>query len=206
MTRSPDLDAAYALDGDADARQLYADWAESYDATFVQAMDFRIPYHVRDLCLEHSAQGPLLDIGAGTGIVGELLSAAGLTPVDALDLSPEMLAVAEAKNVYRNLIAADVTRPIPLASDYQTIVSSGTFTHGHVGPSALTHLLDVAAPGALFVLSINAEHYAAHGFDAALAALPITDLETRDVPIYGPGATGPHRGDLTRMTIFRKAA
>ena len=42
---------------------------------------------------------------------------------------------------------------------YRGIVSSGTFTRGHVGPEALPHLLAVAEAGAQFALSINAAVY-----------------------------------------------
>ncbi|KNG93555.1 class I SAM-dependent DNA methyltransferase [Pseudaestuariivita atlantica] len=202
---SPDLSSAYALDGADASRRLYAEWAETYDITFAADMAFLIPGHVRDLCARHGARGPVLDIGAGTGLVGEALAAEGIGPVDAIDLSPEMLEVARAKGVYRALHAADVTRPLDLPGGYATLVSSGTFTHGHVGPDALPHLLEAAAPGALFILSINAEHFAAHGFDTALDALPVTDLMFEDRPIYGAGAKGDHAGDLTRMTIFRRA-
>ena len=202
-TDDPSLDGAYALDGPDASRKLYADWADTYDSTFAEAMEFLIPGHVRDLCKAEGAQGPILDIGAGTGLVGQMLAQAGFGPTDALDLSPEMLAVARSKGVYRDLYEADVTCPIEVPERYMTLVSSGTFTHGHVGPDALQHLIELAQPGALFILSINAQHYEAKGFAAALAALPITDLRFQDLPIYGPSATGDHADDLTRMTLFR---
>lgn len=206
MTKdSPDLASAYALTGSDASRQLYADWAETYDATFAEAMDFLIPAHVRDLCRLHGANGPVLDIGAGTGLVGELLTASGIGPVDGLDLSPEMLEVARGKGAYRALYHGDVTRPLDLPERYNTLVSSGTFTHGHVGPSALANLLEVGAPHALFILSINSSHYEAMGFAAALAALPIRGLLLKERPIYGPGNTTDNARDTAQMVMFRRA-
>ena len=90
------------------------------------------------------------------------------------------------KGLYRSLFQADITRPLSLGGPYHGIVSSGTFTHGHVGPAAISQLETQAAPGALFALSINEGVYRAMGFDAALAQRPgVTLLE---VQIYGPVA------------------
>ena len=75
--------------------------------------------------------------------------------IDAVDFSPEMLARAAEKRLYAGLFRADITQPLTLPRRYAGIVSSGTFTAGHVGPEALPHLLDVALPGAQFALSIN---------------------------------------------------
>lgn len=85
-------------------------------------------------------------------------------------------------------------------------MSAGTFTLGHVGPKALTELLRVAAPGALFVLSINKTHYVRAAFAPAFAALfpQIDRLSLPEVPIYGPAATGPHADDRAFLATFRK--
>jgi SAM-dependent methyltransferase len=95
--------------------------------------------------------GPVLDVGAGTGLVGAALRGLGWAgEIDGIDLSPQMLDQAREKQVYRDLIEADVTRPLPLPGGYNGVVSSGTFTHGHVGPEALGPMLAVAAPGVLW--------------------------------------------------------
>jgi predicted TPR repeat methyltransferase len=46
---------------------------------------------------------PLLDAGAGTGLIGEWLAITGYSEVDALDISPGMLKVAGKKGVYQAL-------------------------------------------------------------------------------------------------------
>ena len=43
----------------------------------------------------------ILDLGCGTGLVGEHLHRHGYTNIDGLDLSPELLQVAQAKGIYR---------------------------------------------------------------------------------------------------------
>lgn len=205
--RAPGLEAAYALTGPEDVRRLYAGWAATYDADFAAARDYRLPAAVARAFAAAGGGGPVLDIGAGTGLLGAALRAAGCTgPIDAVDLSPEMLALAARTGHYRHLVAADVTRPLPLAGGYAGFVSSGTFTHGHVGPEAIPHLIALAAPGALFALSVNAGVWAAKGFPATLAALPVAGLTTAVEPIYGPAAAAAdpaHAADRALIVTFR---
>lgn len=200
----PNLGAAYALDGPDDNRRLYGDWAETYDASFAQAMAYQLPAQVARLFAELGGAGPVLDVGAGTGLLAEALTAG---PIDALDLSADMLRVAGQKGLYRHLIQADLTKPLPpMPEIYNGIVSSGTFTHGHVGPDALDALLEAAAPGALFVLSVNAEHFEARGFADKFDAIAtqITDYALHTVPIYGDGADANHAHDTAQLATFSR--
>ena len=50
----------------------------------------------------------------------------------ATDISEEMLLVAEKKGIYSKSIVGDLTKAFLLKMSYNGIVSSGTFTHGHV--------------------------------------------------------------------------
>ena len=205
MQDDPDLNSAYALETADDAKRLYADWAETYDEGFCDAQGYLLHRHVVRAFVEADGQGPVLDVGAGTGLVGESLAAAGVGPIHALDLSDEMLAVAGRKGIYRELIVADVTQPLGL-DGYDGIVSAGTFTLGHVGPEGLGSLLSVAHPGCLFVISVNAKHFQSAGFEAFLAEIEsdIADLRFGDVRIYKDKADAAHRDDLARLLVFRK--
>ncbi len=209
--QKPDLSGAYALDGPDSCRRLYADWADTYDQDFAQDMDYRLPAEVAAAFLRaHPPEGPVLDVGAGTGLLTAALRGLGFQGVvDALDLSEEMLARAGQKGLYRDLIAADVTKPLPCAG-YAGIVCSGTFTHGHVGTEALAPLLASALPGALFALSINDVVWRDKGFGPAFAALggQITGLDRAEAAIYGQAAQGKdpaHATDKAQIVTFRKA-
>ncbi|MDB3935643.1 class I SAM-dependent methyltransferase [Granulosicoccus sp.] len=205
MTSDPDLNNAYALETVDDAKRLYAQWAKTYDSTFGDAQGYVLPREVVRAFVDAGGSGPVLDVGAGTGLVGEGLVASGVSPVDAVDLSEEMLAVAAAKKVYRNQITADITGPLNLES-YRGIVSAGTFTLGHVGPEAIKPLLRIAEPGCLFVISVNAVHFATAGFSAFLAEIEteITDSRFEDVRIYTAKADLAHRHDQARLITFNK--
>ena len=206
----PDLSNAYALKSADDCQWLYADWADSYDADFAAAMAYRLPAETAASFLRmRPLAGPVLDVGAGTGLLAAALRAMGQQgAIDALDLSAAMLAEAGKKRLYRQLIEADVTRSLPV-SGYAGIVSSGTFTHGHVGPEALAPLIAAALPGAVFALSVNAVVWDDLGFDPALRALgSITDLDQRAVAIYGQAAQTrdpAHAADTALIVTFRKS-
>lgn len=207
MSDDPDVDAAYALQGDDDIRRLYGDWAETYDAGFGAAEGYQLPQEVARAFVGAGGAGPVLDVGAGTGLVGEALAAHGVGPLDGLDLSAEMLAIADRKGAYRHLIAASVQDPPDGLGGYSGVVSAGTFTLGHVGPEGLEALLPLAIPGALFVISVNAAHFESAGFAAELDRLAprISDVTLRDVRIYDGRAAAHHRDDLALLVIFRTA-
>ncbi|BBU57959.1 methyltransferase type 11 [Mameliella alba] len=208
MQDDPDLEAAYALQTPDDNRRLYADWAATYDDEFAVDMDYMLPLHVAEAFASVGGQGPVLDLGAGTGLLGAALKTCGIGPVDATDLSQEMLDVAGTKGLYAHLFTGNLLETLPVDDGaYAGAASSGTFTHGHVGPEALDEVLRVVRPGGVVALSINAEHWEAKGYDARLAELGprIADLAVREVRIFGPEASGPHARDLSRVVTFTRA-
>mgnify|MGYP001824740273 FL=1 len=208
MVKDPNVDDAYAMNSPEEVKELYRTWSHSYDTAFGDAQGYQLPREVAQAFVGAGGTGPVLDVGAGTGLVGTVLRGLGIQPVDGIDLSQDMLDVAAMKGDYRAVHACDVTKPLELSgAPYNGIVSAGTFTLGHVGPAAIRNLFAVAAPDALFVISVNAAHYASAGFEAAFAAYgaQINDLRTRDVRIYDDRADEVHRNDMARLVIFRKA-
>jgi predicted TPR repeat methyltransferase len=209
MGQDDELDAAYALRSPADSVQYYRDWARRYDRDFAAEMGYRSPEAVARLYAALGGSGPVLDVGAGTGLVAEALARLGIAPVDGIDISDDMLKIAEAKGVYRDAIRADLTCPLPMADGaYAGCVSAGTFTEGHVGPAVLEELLRIAAPGAHFVLTVHAAVYEAGGFAGRFAALAvdIDAFRTEPFQIYGPDATGDHAQDTGWLVSFRKCS
>lgn len=206
--KTDDLDAVYALKTPEDSVRYYRDWAARYDRDFAADMGYRSPDAVAAAFAALGGKGPVLDIGAGTGLVAEALARAGIGPVDAIDISAEMLAVAATKGVYRQLIRADLTAALPVENSvYSGLVSAGTFTHGHVGPEAFDELLRIAAPGAHFAVTVHSAVYESMGFAQRFAALGhrIAAFRTEPFRIYGPGAEGAHAGDIGWVVSFRKA-
>ncbi|MEY8829092.1 class I SAM-dependent methyltransferase [Sedimentitalea sp. XS_ASV28] len=205
---APDLKSAYALNTPQDSRRLYAEWAGDYDQSFAAREDYQLHVHTARAFVAAGGQGPVLDVGAGTGLCGAVLGDLGVGPIDATDISAEMLDQAMRKDIYRDAIEADLNLGIPVPHEsYSGIVSSGTFTTGHVGPDAIDALLPVARHGAQFALSINAKHYECAGFAAKLAKLAETRIQAlslKETRIYGDLATGEHRDDIALIAVFCK--
>ncbi|MBT56118.1 MAG: methyltransferase [Mameliella sp.] len=207
MQDEPDLNAAYGLETPDDNRRLYAQWAATYDDEFAVDMDYMLPLHVAEAYAAAGGQGPVIDLGAGTGLLGAALRSCSVGPVAATDLSQDMLDVAARKGLYDRLFTGDLLSRLPVDDGaYAGAVSSGTFTHGHVGPQALDEVLRVVRPGGIVALSINAEHWTAKGFAERFEALEdrIANLSLRTVRIYGPEASGPHSGDLSQVVTFTR--
>ena len=203
------LDEAYQIEDAKDAQKLYDAWAETYDESFGQGWGYVAPQRIGDLFLAAGGAGPILDIGAGTGLVVEHM-APRMAPhmADGIDISAEMLAKARAKGIYRNLYEADLLQPLDLPDEsYAGFVSCGTFTHGHVGPACLPELLRVARPGALFVCGTIAPVFDGMGFGSALAKLVaaqvISPVQFHEIAIY-EGADHDHAGDTGLVMEFRK--
>lgn len=202
-----DLDAVYALKTPDDNRRHYDGWAGSYDSDFVAGMDYRLPERVAAVFAAEAPAGPVLDVGAGTGLVGVALKALGVGPVDGTDISPGMLAQAAKKGVYARLFEGDLLARLPVEDgSYGSAVSAGTFTSGHVGPEGLDEVIWVVWPGGVIAVSVLARHWEQAGFEAKLADLHdrITAPRLVSVGVYGDGATGAHAGDNCWLVIFRK--
>ncbi|ABG30300.1 class I SAM-dependent methyltransferase [Roseobacter denitrificans] len=202
-----DLQAAYSVRTPAENEALYAAWAKTYDESFAAASDYIFPQQVARVFHEQGGHGPVLDAGAGTGLVAEAIAARKTCLMDAFDISEPMLSIAKAKGVYRRLVQGDLTQKLPFDDgSYASVVSAGTFTHGHVGPEAMDELLRVSASGALLVLTIKAELYEARGFAATFSDLgmQIYDFQLQEVPIYGAGAQSSDTLDAGLIACFRK--
>lgn len=209
MSKLPKVTDAYALEGTDGVKALYRDWAQTYDMGFGEAEGYQLPKEVAHAFVAAHGEGPILDVGAGTGLVAEWLTRYQKGPIDALDLSEDMLSVAKGKNLYSDCFAADVTRPLRALGSrrYAGIVSAGTFTLGHVGAEGLDPLLQVASPGCVFAISVNEVHYAKSGFAKKLTDLgpTISDISKSTVRIYDDRAATEHREDEARIITFRKA-
>ena len=209
------LKDAYSVKTPDDNVRLYRDWANTYDSEFAGPRGYVYPLRLAELFAHNLNDDdvPVLDVGAGTGLVAEALRELACwsnigTQVDAIDISPEMLEVSNGKKLYRRLLQADLTQSLQLPDDhYGALVSAGTFTHGHVGPDALLELLRIARPGALFCLGINGEAFDRYGFGSAFAALSsdgrIDELRFRRVSYY-ENAEDEHGADQGFTAIFRK--
>ena len=88
-------------------REGYGAWAPTYDDTVLDLMDLRVAERLT--VVDWADQGEALDLACGTGRAGAWLKTRGVAAVDGVDLTPQMLARAEARGVYRRLLLGEVT-------------------------------------------------------------------------------------------------
>ena len=92
----------------------------------------------------------ILDAGAGTGIMGEMLVERGFTNVDGLDVSQEMLNFAKSKNVYKRIICAplsEIVREEIQTAEYDVVLCAGTIVYGQVKSAAIDECVRFVKPG-----------------------------------------------------------
>ena len=201
-------DEAYTLKTSADHRVYYDNWAKTYEQTFVKETQYVYP---REICkiLNNKVKRPktLADIGCGTGLIGEELKYTKWT-IDGFDISNGMLDEARKKKCYRNLICLDlgVENDYP-EEKYSAIISSGTFTLGHLGPDALKKILSLCAYNAVCIIGINLEHFKSSGFKATFSYLKssgiIGNVEIVSVPIYRKLNVKNDKASQANVCIFR---
>ena len=208
MSEKKGVKDAYSIKTPEDSINLYRSWASTYDSDFAKQNDYRSPVEITKYFDKYSnhKDNPILDVGAGTGLVGECLKEDS-REIDAIDISPEMLNIARLKNCYSKIIEADLTKRLLINDNhYGAIVSAGTFTHGHVGPGVLDELLRVTKSGALFVLTIHYQLYIKAGFDKKILEIEksITKPNFHEVSVYGNNPDKDHGSDKVIITVFRK--
>ena len=209
MSSKKGLNDAYSVKTPEDNIKLYKVWASSYDDDFAKKNDYRSPVLISNYYDKYSNKNdvPVLDVGAGTGLIAEVMNKKNTIDIDAIDISSEMLESAKSKNCYNKLIEADLTKNLDIDNNYYgAIVSAGTFTHGHIGPNALDELLRVTKPSGLFVITIHSKVYVNQNFEQKFQDIneQITDLTFHEEKAYGNNPDKDHGNDTVFITVFRK--
>ncbi len=209
MSSKKGLNDAYSVKTPEDNIKLYKVWASSYDDDFAKKNEYRSPVLISNYYDKYSNKNdvPVLDVGAGTGLIAEVMNKKNTIDIDAIDISPEMLESAKSKNCYNKLLEADLTKNLDIDNNYYgAIVSAGTFTHGHIGPNALDELLRVTKPSGLFVITIHSKVYVNQNFEQKFQDIneQITDLTFHEEKAYGNNPDKDHGNDTVFITVFRK--
>ncbi len=151
----------------------YKDWALVYDkdnddvlGTVSQPNSVKIFHeYLKDSKLK------IIDVGCGTGLVGLELKNLGFSNFDGIDISQEMIDVAQGRG-YNSLFLGNLNKSLPIGSNsYDAALCVGVFTHGHVGPERFSELVRIVKPEGIICFTINENVYESQGFDVAIKHL-----------------------------------
>jgi predicted TPR repeat methyltransferase len=174
MSPADFVDEAYHLEDTEQMAEFYRKWARDYDRQMLDLRGYTSPATIAAMLARELPQkdAAVLDIGCGTGLTCRLLAEQGYDRLDGLDLSQDMLNVANERGIYRKLLQADVNQPLSLeTASYDGVISSGTFTHGHVGPEPLAEIFRVLKPGGVLACTVHQDLWQTRGFEDRFNAL-----------------------------------
>lgn len=153
---TPQLHRAYQSKNVDELAEYYDEWATGYEGN-MQNVGYIHPAMVASMIGRHVAigDGPILDAGAGTGILGDILAALGQTDIVGIDASQKMLDIAATRGRYNRLERMFLGETLKFDDDHFTaVVSSGVFTDGHAPIDGFDELVRVTRPGGRLAFSV----------------------------------------------------
>jgi len=167
------LKKVYAATSNEELEVAYDEWADDYDA-HVTAFGWKSPAVAAGLFGRYvrSLETRVLDAGAGTGLMGELLMIMGYGDLTGIDLSTGMLAKARKTAAYEELRQMVLGKHLDFPDNhFDACQSVGVFTTGHAPAAAFDELVRIVAPGGHIIFSLRDIVYLDGGFKAKFDAL-----------------------------------
>lgn len=190
-----DVDTVYSYQSPKDLERFYNDWAHEYD-DYTKDVNYILPDQVAKIFFDIISRDnhikekgyKILDIGCGTGLLGESLSSLNEDLwIEGVDISSSMIRIAYLKQrknftpVYDWVITDDLTNPkLLLQNYYDYFISSGTFTLGHLGPDDLLNSLSYLKSEGIAVISIKEDHFIKDNFEQMFVKLE-NDKTIKDI-------------------------
>ena len=146
--------------------EVYRDWAKKYDYDNDHVLGtVSQPKSVNLLTTRlKDKNAEIIDVGCGTGLVGENLKAKDFIYFDGIDISEDMLEIAKSRG-YRNLLLGSLNNRLPVLDNaYDTAMCVGVFTHGHVSSEGFNELCRIVKPGGYICFTINEGVFEKYGF------------------------------------------
>ena len=146
--------------------EVYRDWAKKYDYDNDHVLGtVSQPKSVNLLTTRlKDKNAEIIDVGCGTGLVGENLKAKDFIYFDGIDISKDMLEIAKSRG-YRNLFLGSLNNRLPVLDNaYDTAMCVGVFTHGHVSSEGFNELCRIVKPGGYICFTINEGVFEKYGF------------------------------------------
>ena len=162
-----------------DSKLLYDEWANDYDNDLINEYGYIAPKLTVDKfkALVFKKNLKIIDVGCGTGLVGQALYENGYKNIDGYDISPEMLKIAKQSKFYKELKQIDLNdKPTNLSRTYDVLICVGSFGYGALEPIAIRHLIGLVKSGGLLFIFMNAEPFKSQNYQKHISALEAQSL------------------------------
>jgi predicted TPR repeat methyltransferase len=165
----------------------YDAWAAGYDDDLA-SWSYQAPAVVADTIISrHPDAASVLDVGCGTGLVGQTLRARGFTgQVRGLDISQASLEVARASGAYDAVAAADLQQRLPYDDDsVDAVVCVGVMTYLPEVEAVWREFARVTRPGGIVVATQREDLWQTRECQAVVDRLEAAGVWT-SLDISGP--------------------
>ena len=165
----------------------YDQWAKGYDDD-LSSWSYQAPTVVTETVLSrHPQAGSVLDVGCGTGLVGQALRARGFAgQIRGLDISQASLDLAQHSGAYDTVEQADLQQRLPLEDDsVDALVCVGVMTYLPEVEAVWREFARVTRSGGLVVLTQREDLWDSRSCQAVVDQLQRDGVWT-PVEIAGP--------------------
>jgi len=140
---------------------LFDGCAAYFDRQLVEELGYRVPQNLHravSRLVDSNRQAlDVMDLGCGTGLCGPLFRGMARTMVG-VDLSPGMLAMANQRKMYDQLVTGDITKELRKYKDaYDLVLAADVFIYVGGLDQVFKAIGAALKPGGLFAFSIEAE-------------------------------------------------
>lgn len=148
-----------------DIQEVFDKWADSYERELfsVGCVKHKPMVEVFDTTIQEAmpdkpkCEVKIMEMGAGTGLLGLELNKKGYTNLDALDTSQKMLDEAKKKGVYTKFICSNLTEkrtPGIQDGEYNALILSGVVALVYIKPLAFHEMMRVVSNGGVICFDV----------------------------------------------------
>ena len=173
IDRSKRLQNVYNAKDSREAAELYDNWAEDYERAIL-SWGYATPAVAAGFFGRYvePKDAIVLDAGAGTGMMGEILAPLGYQDLIGIDISANMLELARKKGMYKELFQMELGGRLDLPTGaFSAVVATGVFAAGHAPPESFEELIRTTKAGGHMIFSVRTDVYEEGGFKDTQEAL-----------------------------------
>lgn len=139
-------------------KNLFNQYADHYDEHLTKYLDYTVPQQLAQLLFDELGsereQWTVIDLGCGTGLSGAAFKPFASTLIG-IDISEEMVAIADKKSLYDQLIVGDIESELAQFNDVDLIVAADVFSYIGDLDALFTAITQSLKPGGLLAFSVE---------------------------------------------------